>query len=129
VLAVPARSVRSSDDDDDLTDRRASVGHELLLGGATRKRARKSNHGVALTAATPPPRPPDRTDPDDGSRPGTHTPLGSRLVRELQADAQRWAATTTPAEVLSQIAARSRPTHNRSSARSSIMRRELRGSI
>jgi hypothetical protein len=75
-VAVRAWSVRSSGDDADLTDRRAPVGHGHLLGGATRKRARKSNHGVA----------PQRES------------LG-----EVLADAQRWAATITPAEVLSQI--------------------------
>ncbi|MDF2744631.1 MAG: hypothetical protein K0S88_6009 [Actinomycetia bacterium] len=118
----------SSGDDDDLADRRAPVGHGHLLGGATRKRARKSNHGVAphghhtaATAARPGP------DPDDGPRLGTHTLKGSRLVLERLADAQRW-ATIIPAELLSQIGSRSRPTHDRSSARSSILRHELRGS-
>jgi hypothetical protein len=62
-----------------------------------------------------------------GPRLATHTLKGSRLVLELLADAQRW-ATIIPAEVLSQIGSRSRPTHDRSSARSSILRQELRGS-
>jgi len=65
---------------------------------------RKSNHGVAphghhtaATAARPGP------DPDDGAPDSAPHPKGSRLVRELLADAQRWVATITPAEVLSQI--------------------------
>jgi hypothetical protein len=94
----------------------------------------KSNHGVVPhghhTAATA-----ARSGPDldlirtmgPGPRLGTQTLKGSRLVRELLADAQRW-ATILPAEVLSQIGSRSRPTHDRSSARSSILRHELRGS-
>lgn len=34
---------------------------------------------------------------------GIHTPTGSRLLRWLLADAQAWARSITPAEVLSQI--------------------------
>jgi hypothetical protein len=58
----------------------------------------------------------------------THTHQRQTLV-ELVADADRWAHTITPAQVLSQIGSRSRPTSSRTCGRNSTMQHELPGSI